>query len=199
MAIIGVDVDLTVVASDIPWFDWCNSKCNHKLDREKLIAEHGSIPYDFRTIFNFDQPTDALAFWNDENIYDELDPLPGVIECLHNLSRYGHEIVFVSKLMGNHFESKKRFLERFFPFMDGFIGTDQKKFARVDMLIDDRVDHLNRVQAAGITPVQYMTPYLQDEEPAKDMAFIRSWNDLLFDDADTLYNALLTNIRKAAL
>jgi 5'(3')-deoxyribonucleotidase len=196
MAIIGVDVDLTVVASDVMWFDWCNSKCNHKYDRDRLIFEHGSIPYDFGRIFNFDQPCDPLSFWNDEGIYDELEPIAHAANALKELSRR-HQIVFVSKLMGNHFESKKSFLERNFPFMSGFIGTDQKQFARVDLLIDDRVDHLNKVHQAGIIPIQYMTPYHQDEEPATDMAFIKSWLDLLCTNEDTLYNALLTNIRKA--
>lgn len=195
MAIIGVDVDLTVVASDHMWFDWCNSKVRKQLNYEEVIAA-GSVPYDFGKLFGFTSPEIALDFWCDEGIYDELEPIAHAVNALKELSRR-HQIVFVSKLMGNHFESKKSFLERNFPFMSGFIGTDQKQFARVDLLIDDRVDHLNKVHQAGIIPIQYMTPYQQDEEPATDMAFIKSWLDLLCTNEDTLYNALLTNIRKA--
>lgn len=196
MAIIGVDVDLTVVNSDIAWFDWCNSKCRNKFNHAELIAERGMIPYHFGKLFGFVNPETALDFWDEEFVYDELEPIPHSVNALKDLSR-SHDIVFVSKLMGNHFESKKHFLETHFPFMSGFIGTDQKQFARVDILIDDRVDHLNKVQKAGIIPIQYMTPYTQDEEPAVDMPFIKSWLDLLCTNEDTLYNALFANYRTA--
>lgn len=195
MAIIGVDVDLTVVPSDRMWFDWCNSKCRKQLNYDEVIAA-GSVPYDFGKLFGFVEPSIALDFWCDEGIYDEIEPLDGAVESLKILSK-DHDIVFVSKLMGNHYYSKTEMLKRYFPFAAGFIGTDRKQFAKVDLLIDDRIDHLNKVQNAGIAPIQYMTPYLQDEELTRDIAFIKSWTDLLCTDADTLYNALFTNIRKA--
>lgn len=194
--IIGVDVDLTVVNSDRLWFDWCNSKCRNQLNYESLVAEGGTIPYHFGELFGFVNPGTALDFWNEESIYDELEPIPGAVEALEIISKT-HEIVFVSKLMGNHFESKKQFLETHFPFMAGFIGTDQKHFARVDMLIDDRVDHLNKVQRVGILPIQYMTQYQQDEEPAASMFYVKSWQDLLCTDTDSVYDALFSHSRTA--
>ncbi|MNN55051.1 5' nucleotidase, deoxy (Pyrimidine), cytosolic type C protein (NT5C) [compost metagenome] len=137
-----------------------------------------------------------MDFWDDDVLYDEMVPLDGAVDALRVLSKK-HEIVFVSKITGSHFQSKVEFIERFFPFAHGFIGTSEKYYAGVDVLIDDRVDHLNKAQQYGIQPIQFMTPYLQDEAPAVDMPFIKSWTDVLCVNPNTLYNALFTNIRKA--
>ena len=196
--IIGVDVDLTVVSSDRFWFDWCNSKVRNKLDYEEVMASGKPVPYDFGKLFGFTDPEVAMDFWHDESLYDNMLPIEGAIAALKLLSK-DHKIVFVSKLTGNHFESKHEFVQRNFPFADGFIGTSEKHYARVDLLIDDRIDHLNNVQRHCIQPILYNTRYTQDEMPATDMPFIESWKDLLCTDADELYDALFTNIRKAGL
>lgn len=195
--IIGVDVDLTVVGSDRQWFDWCNFRCRDNLNYDEVMASGKPVPYDFGQLFGFANPANAMDFWHNEHLYDNMLPIEGAIAALKLLSQH-HEIVFVSKITGNHYQSKVDFIERYFPFAHGFIGTSDKHYARVDVLIDDRVDHLNKAHQRGIRPIQYMTPYLQDESPVVGMPCIKSWKDVLCADSCSLYNMLFTNIRKVS-
>lgn len=203
MAIIGVDIDLTVVNSDQGWFDWCNEqliKMGHEpVDQQDLI-ELGQVSYDFAKVFPALKQYGRyiLDYWRQETLYDDMLPIKGSVEALELLS-HDHDIVFVTALKGNHHKSKYELVKRNFPFMKGFIGTKEKHFARIDVLIDDRINNLNNVAKHGIIPIQYDTIYTQDEEQSVDMAHITSWTDVLCSGSDTMYNALFDNIRKAKL
>lgn len=161
MAIIGVDVDLTVVRSDYGWFDWCNKLSEHKHYAQDFIDSDKLIPYNFSSIYPDLTLEQVLDYWRQRDIYDNLSPIPGSVEVLSYLSKR-HEIVFVSTIKGDHHKSKFQFVDRNYPFMDGFIATKEKKYARVDVMIDDRLDVLQKVDRAGIIPIQFSSPHEQN-------------------------------------
>lgn len=190
--IIGVDVDLVAVNSDCGLLKWCNKLSNHKLSFDEVFndATYGELPYEFHPLYPDVSLEQVIDYWRQADLYDDMRPVPGCGSVLQRWHNEGNHIVFVSALTGNHFDSKRRFLERYFPFMAGFIGTHQKQFANVDLLIDDRMENLNAVSAAGITPVLYKTAYCQRVAAHEPVRTISSWKDLQESEL-TMYNAIL--------
>jgi 5'(3')-deoxyribonucleotidase len=86
---------------------------------------------------------DPLDFWRDETLYDNLVPMERAVEKLKSLSQY-FDIVFVSRLKGNHHRSKVYWLKKHFPFMTGFVGTHEKWILNASLvaMIDDLEDNL---------------------------------------------------------
>lgn len=86
---------------------------------------------------------DPLDFWRNEYLYDNLEPMSGAVEKLEALSKY-FNIVFVSRLKGNHHRSKVYWLKKHFPFMTGFVGTHEKWILNDSLvaMIDDLPDNL---------------------------------------------------------
>lgn len=68
---------------------------------------------------------DPLDYWRSHTLYDNLTPMSGAVETLRDLSEH-FDIVFVSRLKGDHHRSKVYFLKKWFPFMKGFVGTHEK-------------------------------------------------------------------------
>lgn len=191
MAIIGVDVDLTVVDSDNGLFDHCNFLTGLSRSHESVTEHLGHVPYDFSVLYPELTDQQITRYWGGDDFYDSMLPIEGSVEALRRLSRK-HSIVFVSILTGNHHDSKLRFLKQHFPFAAGFIGTKQKHFARIDMLIDDRVENLNACAQVGIAPVLYESKYAQTAEATYLQSTIKSWNHLLADPRG-VYNSLISN------
>lgn len=176
MIVIGCDIDMTVVDSDVAWAEWCNERSEHKVDYAQLKAEadrfDNPIPYDFKSLFP--DIEDPAEFWRRDDVYDNLEPRSGAVECLEALSK-NYEIVFVSKVMGNHYESKMGFIDKHFPFHSGLIATDQKQFAAVDVLIDDRICNLNSMPN-HVVNIFFETPFSQDCAMHKLYPRIYSWD-----------------------
>lgn len=191
--IIGVDVDLVAVESDRGLVAWCNNLSNHPLTFEQVFNDstYGELPYEFHTLYPDLNIEQVIDYWRQENLYDDMMPMPACASVLWRLHNDGHHIVFVSALTGNHFDSKRRFLERNFPFATGFIGTHQKQYAGVDILIDDRMENLNAVRKSGIVPILFSTPYCQRVDAYEPVRTIDSWESLLHADGP-MYNAILT-------
>lgn len=86
---------------------------------------------------------DPLDFWRSEDLYDNLSPIPYAVEKLEQLSKY-FGIVFISRLKGNHHRSKVYFCKKWFPFMQGFIGSHEKWLMNdsVVAMIDDLESNL---------------------------------------------------------
>ena len=116
MRLLGVDVDDTIVTMD--WEAW------------KAKQEVGYDPLDY---------------WRSDTLYDNLQPMEGVVEKLGQLSKY-FRIIFVSRLKGNHHRSKVYFLKKYFPFMEGFVGTHEKWILNDSLvaMIDDLPDNLTK-------------------------------------------------------
>lgn len=115
---LAVDCDNTVVFMD--WDKWCR-------EQDEL--------------FEYDK----LDYWRSSTLYDNLQPMHGAVETLEALSEY-FDIVFVSRLKGDHHRSKVYFLKKWFPFMKGFIGTHEKWLLADSFcaLIDDDWNNLSK-------------------------------------------------------
>lgn len=159
---LGVDVDLTVVDTGREWFNFLRSISSMEVPTyEELLNTNGNLPYSMADTFKDLNSQKCLDYWRNEHVYDNLKPIKDSVEVLEDLKlSKGYEIVFVSTIKGNHHKSKYYFLKRHFPFMDGFIATKEKEYAKVDMMVDDRLNVLERMDK-GVIAVQYVTPFTQ--------------------------------------
>jgi len=174
--IIGVDVDLTVADSSISHWDFLQQVSE---DGNSCMPS-GVLDYDLSTYFNLPKYIDSMDFWRYDDLYDvkpcdlELDysakritrraiqPIKNSVQCLQSLSSQGWEIVFISHVKGGHHKSKVGWLKRHFPFMDGFIATQEKGYVNCDVFIDDRHNHLNSMDA--YCKIKFDTVYEQSVE-----------------------------------
>lgn len=114
-------------------------------NKRQIGIDVDGVVVDTLTLYKKASPflDDPLDFWRDETLYDNLGPMKGAVEKLEALSQY-FNIVFVSRLKGNHHRSKVYFLKKHFPFMAGFVGTHEKYILNDSLLamVDDLEDNL---------------------------------------------------------
>lgn len=183
--IIAVDVDLTVVSTDEDFYNWCltgipkDQQVNHSHEKmlNRVRTEQGlyypEIPYNLLKLDEFKnaEKLNISNMWNNSELYDSKEPIKGSVETLHKLKLKGFDIVFVSVCFSGHLDSKVRFLEKHFPFMEGMISTELKHLVRCDYIIEDRSEHLLTSTAQGI---MYSTPYHQGEYQDQHLEILES-------------------------
>lgn len=174
---IAVDVDLTIVDTGAAWLEYLRNKTGRHIQ-----VPDRNIPYNFGELAPELSSEEVMGFWHCENLYDNLEPIHGAVEAIEKLHDKGHEIIFVSHVIGNHYESKRLFLNRFFPFHKGFVATEAKHLVKMDVLIDDRNSNLNACKREGIIPLRYDTPYTQCQEG--DHQYMNQWDIVCVDLID---------------
>lgn len=176
-----VDIDGTTV--DSPWYWWeylkKNSTTPYKYDSEmEYVNSTGKLlPYNYTKCF--DNVNNAFDFWFLPDLYDTMRPIDGAIDALQHINaKYGTKIVFCSHVCGGHYDSKIRFLNKYFPFRAGEIVTGQKNFAIPSLFaIDDRNSYLNMIDSKNrLRMVSYVE---QDEELQVPATDVMNWNNVL--------------------
>lgn len=171
--IIACDVDCTIVDTGREHWKWL---CEKTVE-DNPFPDGVLLPYNLGECFGVPED-EAMDFWRSETLYDELEPIAGCVDVLEHLSKEA-EIVFVSQIKGRHTRSKYYFLKKWFPFMAGYVATKEKRFARCDILIDDRLHHLASMPES-VKTFLIETPYEQDEryKDFKPTLTFRSWEDI---------------------
>lgn len=137
--IIGCDCDGVVVDTSLHYW-YCYLA-------ERFPYKHlpGKLPYNLTDAFDIPEGVDKMAFWKDPNLYEGLQPIEGSVTTLRKLKEQGHEIIFVSATKGWHNKSKYYFIDKFFPFKDAVLLTKEKKYVRLDVMIDDNLEVLSKL------------------------------------------------------
>lgn len=174
---IGIDVDMTVVDTGSEWLRFLENKAEREIHTPAR-----DIPYNLGELVPELSSEEVMSFWYCRNLYDKLEPIRGAMEAIKKLHDKGHDIIFVSHVMGDHYRSKKNFVDRFFPFHKGFVATEGKHLVKMDVLIDDRNSNLNACEREGIIPLRYDTPYSQCQEG--DHYYMNSWDIVCVDLVD---------------
>jgi 5'(3')-deoxyribonucleotidase len=157
--IIAVDVDVTLVDTSVEYWKYLELDTKKGLRYDEVKGRYDFRPFYYRELM--DRGLDGFEFWRQRDIYDHLSPRPHSIQVLDELSD-DWDIVFASQLKGDHHKSKVKFLKSYFPFMSGFIGTKEKKYVRCNILIEDRLNHLNSMPS-DVTGILFNSPHKQDE------------------------------------
>jgi len=120
---------------------------------------------------------DPLIFWRDKTLYDKMEPIPEAVHYLTELSKT-FQIVFVSACFSEHENSKRKFLDKFFPFHSGFISTSDKKFIKCDYFIDDYFKYCNQLHETGVKTYQIKTLINSKHEDIPYMDWKEIFNDI---------------------
>lgn len=131
------DVDGVVVDLSKDWWDYLQNYTSQYIPFEEV-----SKSYDFASHYTDICPNVAHAFWKSRNLYDNATPIPGVVEAVKAFKDAGYHIVFVSHIEGDHEKSKFDFLNKHFPFMDGYVASREKGYVQATIAFDDRLEHL---------------------------------------------------------
>lgn len=181
MLTIGVDIDLTIVPSDVYWEAWLKRHFEQISEIPKENADYNLGKY-------FKESKNGLKhmdFWDNPHLYDEMELLPGCYDALKALKESGHNLLFISHTRSGHFSSKFRLLSKL-PFLefesgskDGFIATKEKGVLSpaLNIMIDDRNKFLN--QFYDVKTVLFETRYTQDETPKVYDLQTSNWGEIV--------------------
>ena len=140
MKSIVVDVDLTIVDTLTPWVTWWEEQTGQSFPWDKIGPE-----LSFNEALGVHMSRDnSMIYWNQSDLYDDLMPLDGSVKVLELLS-HAYEIYFVSHCQKGHYDSKLRFLNKYFPFHSGLINTQNKYAIEADIYFDDHVDYTQKI------------------------------------------------------
>lgn len=135
--VIAFDVDLTVVDSLTPWVEWFQKETGLKanLNPSQGLHEAGFQMIDLCKANGID--LDVISWWKKPDIYDDLEPMPGVVDFINRCRKTGNDkIVFVSHCFPEHENGKREFVKRFFK-PDGFVSTRDKWSVGYGVIFDD--------------------------------------------------------------
>lgn len=178
MATITIDVDGVVVEPYYLWWQWMECTCGVYRPMPERKGDE-LVDYDLSKYFKKELKklrVDALDFWRGTDVYNFLRPMPGSVEVIKKLAEEGHKIMWATHCKGFHTRSKYRFIERNYP-IKGFFATKEKHEIRTDVMIDDRVDVLNKFYN-NESLVLFDSPFTQKESPALPMTTVKNWNQV---------------------
>lgn len=175
---IAFDFDLTFVDSLGPWIGWVNNSGATPPILWSDIQDKGDlVPF-----FESRGVSMAWEYWLMADLYDNMKPMENAVEVLRVLKERGHTIICVSKCTPEHLESKKRMLDKYVPFIDGFVDTGDKQFVDFDVIIDDSDEMVLKIAEHGKKVIQPYTP------PSKTVE-----HENVFSDAEVPYRKFWIN------
>lgn len=178
--VIAIDVDLTLVRSDLAWKDWLYNLC---IERDDKVVTDIIKDYNLGKYYKFSQEVNAFDFWKKADLYDNLHCLPMAIDTIRGLYQYGCEICFVSYCfdLGQHTQSKANMLRRDFSFINKedfhFVATKSKYLINADYIIDDRINFINQFDS-NVKAIYLERNYTQDEEFNRNVYIVECWQDI---------------------
>lgn len=184
---VAVDIDGVLVDSANLWHKWLGDRFEPNLEEVfKWVDEWGQLqklPYDLTKLYTFPEGVNGKEFWNNQSLYTGMQPIEGSVEALQAIKDTGEfNIVVVSRVVGNHYESKKKWVEQHFPMIDGLILTGDritdKTFTRCDFIIDDSLEQLQAF-SHGEYRLHYQTKYVQEGVDNTGVLPVHNWGEVL--------------------
>lgn len=133
---VAVDCDEVLVNSGEYWFRYLARKFSYN----NVLYDPKNKPYNLTEMFDTPEDYNTHEFWEKSGIYDNMEPNKDAVSCVEELSEH-FDIICVSKIMGNHAESKRRFIQKHFPAIYSIIFTEDKHLVKFDYLLDDRCQY----------------------------------------------------------
>lgn len=174
---IGVDIDGVALQTSQAWWEYL------ELDTKKSLRwDDVKHLYNVASAYSEElkwRGLDGMEFWRQAHLYDHLKPSEGAVETLGWLKGRGHKIVFISALKGQHHKSKVGFIKEWFPFYDAFLGTKEKEYVSVDVMIDDSNHVLNRFNDENVLLFKFDNHDVQPQNITVAHNTIEKWEELI--------------------
>lgn len=173
--ILAVDVDEPIVQTGKMWKRYLDS--HYSLKHEYRFTLPDPLPYNLSELYITTEDSDGLEFFDYFKLYDDVTPRDDALLYLPLIAD-DYDVIFVSKIMGNHYCSKLRMLDKYFPFHKGFYGCDKTKaFITCDYIVDDCYSNLNDFYLAGkqLGQIKFRQDYKENVEPLKNYPIVYNW------------------------
>lgn len=172
-----LDVDGPLADTSVQWLHSLESMTGVKL---------GFQPTDYNLASYFLEDLeyeglDGFEFWRMEDPYKKVMPVEGSIEACEELSSLGYRLLPVSKVYTEHTNSKRKWLNRWFPMVDDPIYISMngyKSDVRGDYIIEDRGENLKGFPMTT-KGVILNTPYLECYPIAIPYVICDNWGQIL--------------------
>ena len=177
--ILAIDVDEPIVQTGKMWERWLNS--HYTMRKEYKLLQPDPKPYNLSEMFIIPEHETGFEYFDYFTLYDNVSPREDALEYLPILIKH-FDIIFVSKIMGNHYCSKLRMLDKYFPYHKGFYGCSKTKVnIKCDILVDDCFSNLNDMyekHGNDVTLLKFRADYNERVEPLKHYRHVYSWEQI---------------------
>jgi 5'(3')-deoxyribonucleotidase len=180
--ILALDVDEPTVSTGKLWKRYLDS--HYTMKAEYRLYQPEQLPYDLSVMYITTEDRTGFEFFDNLKLYDNVTPREDALEYLPAISKL-YDIIFISKVVGNHFCSKSKFLHKWFPYHKGFYATTRtKEHVKCDIFVDDCYSNLNDMKENNPNTVCYKfrQDYNEGVEPTNRYKIIWGY--------DQLYNIL---------
>ena len=196
--VVMIDCDGVLVDTGTHWHKWLHDRFGlNDPEVDKWVDSWGVMqkkPYDLTKLYQFPKGVTGFEYWNNQSLYDGLSPTEGSISALEEIkSQLNMDIVVVSKVVGNHFESKQKWIRNHFPMVDAIFLTEAtssekaKTFTRCDAVVEDSLMQLVEFANQDVLKLHWQTPYVQEGVAGMSDIFpVYNWSEVV----DWLENVL---------
>lgn len=172
--IIGIDFDNVLFPTTEMAINFYNMTFHTNLSMSNIKT------YSFHECLDNNIADKIISFFNEKVLYDHLKPIDKSIQVVKTLVDMGHRVVIATATDSKNLCWKEELIEKFFPFIpkNNVIKIHQKELLKLDVLIDDCLDHLT----SNITErICFDYPWNQNKN--KDFVYdiyrIHSWDEVL--------------------
>lgn len=137
---IAIDMDEVLANTSIEWLRYLESVTSVKLQnkpRSYRLTDYFRSELDYNGL-------DGFEFWKGSDPYKNVLPVEGAIEACTKLKAMGHILIPVTKVYTEHTNSKRKWLNKYFPMLEPaiYISMDgTKSRVKCDVIIDDRKEN----------------------------------------------------------
>ena len=171
---IAIDFDQVLFPTLEKVLDTYNKRFNTNIELSQITT------YSLYECLDHTVADEIISLFVDKSIYSNLQPYKGSIKAVKGLVDRGYEVYIATASDIRNMEWKERLLQRHFPFIpkDNLIRINNKKLLNVDIMIDDKMDHLIQTFAERICFAQ---PWNQDKEADYIYSIhrIRHWGEII--------------------
>lgn len=171
---IAIDFDETLFATLEKVIEIYNKRNGAELSLSQITT------YNLFECLSSDVAEQLIELFEDETVYDFLQPYNGAIRAVQTLVNNGHEVYIATATSSKNLEWKEQLLKRYFPFVpqENVIRIHNKKLLNIDVIIDDKLDNLTQTFANRIC---FCQPWNNDKEKdyIYDISRIHHWGEIV--------------------
>lgn len=181
---IAVDIDGVAADSYTELSLWTERKYGFAFSKDQITSRnikfHG---HPLGTLF-------SEAFTEDPEIAYRFAPMEGAVEGIHELTRKGHRVIFLSARHDTILDQTRRWIEKHFgqypvqlrDVQDLINGNTDKSSHPADLLIDDSYHNVERFVADHGNGFLFSSPWnrtVPDSPFASKITVVRDWSDIV--------------------
>jgi len=144
MAVIGIDIDDTILNLLDPWIKSYNKDYKDNLKREDITD------WEFAQFVKEEAKFDIYSYIMQPDIFENAEPICGARGAIDHLKSLGHRIIYITANNPNNIKQFWLGENDFWNGEENFVLAYDKSLITTDFLVDDRYDNILNCQGIGI-------------------------------------------------